>query len=56
LLTTASLNAPSVMSIPAANRRVTVKTDPRNSVSVPMLTLSFQAARRTVRALAMKRL
>jgi hypothetical protein len=44
------------MSIPAANLRVTVRTDPRNSVSVAMLTLSFQAAHRTVRALAMKRL
>jgi hypothetical protein len=56
LLTTASLTAPSVMSIPAANRRVTVRTDPRNGVCVPMLILSFKAAHRTVRALAMKRL
>jgi hypothetical protein len=56
LLTTASLRARSLISIPAANRRVTVRIDPRNAVCVPMLYLSFQTAHRTVRALAMKEL
>jgi len=56
LLTTASLTARSLISIPAANRRVTVKIDPRNAVCVPMLYPSFQTAHRTVRALATKEL